>query len=652
MHFNIKNTIATTGKALHRHALVLMLMLLATSLGYTQIKVSPIERIPPTTASTPLSNARIKSVTLQLPFFEDFSTTPVDDPTNPESNFPLKSRWMKSSSTAITSATGINLPSINAAVFDGLDSTGRAYSSNQDANGYRDVLTSQLIDLGPVAVSNGERSTVLFTFYYQFAGNGEAPDKNDFLRLEFLNVDSVWKEVATIYPETIDAVNVFYDTTISVNQDVNFFHNEFQFRFRSFGGLQGPVDTWMVDHIYLNKGRLSVDEKPEDIALSAPLTPLFGRYYSVPVGVFKLTKEKFSPITVAMQNLQDVAENRKVVATAAVKNYSDEVLEESYSYGPLEAASVNFLPFERKEASIPDNFIEESSVIDTSDWVDFDVTVWLDAFNTTTSEIDEPLRYRVNDTLRTHYRLHNYYAYDDGSAEYSVELAQPGNRILYQFDIDSTQLRRFAGFDIFVPAFTVTDESRIDFIFYDHDTEKNGPGEAIYTMPSKVIARTPLNKFQRFTIPEGEEVQLEIKDKIYIGWVHPTFGKFNVGVDRSNNTVDKVFVAKGGEWFHTDKFVGSIMIRPLFGTGVRIPTGVEEDLTNVPLYPNPSRGEFFTDVRTEVTGIINLAGQAVPFSNEFFQDQRKITLQSPARGLYLVKLKNGSKVFVRKMLVE
>ena len=41
------------------------------------------------------------------------------------------------------------------------------------------------------------------------------------------------------------------------------FHDEFQFRFRSYSRLAGPFDTWLVDYIYLNDSRY-----PGDILLS------------------------------------------------------------------------------------------------------------------------------------------------------------------------------------------------------------------------------------------------------------------------------------------------------------------------------------------------------------------------------------------------
>ena len=93
------------------------------------------------------------------------------------------------------------------------------------------------------------------------------------------------------------------------------------------------------------------------------------------------------------------------------------------------------------------------------------------------------------------------------------------------------------------------------------------------------------------------------------------------------------------------------MIRPLFGSGVRVPSGIEEELVNVPLYPNPSKGEFFVDARTEVTNVINIAGQAIAFDSEFSSDQKRITLNTPSPGIYLVKMKKGSKMYVRKLLI-
>src|SRR5690606_38971621 len=90
------------------------------------------------------SQARTEShERLSLPFFDDFSTR--------DTAFVDTSRWVNSNSVNISSGFGINAPSLNVLVFNGLDSMGLPYNAvDKLLNGYTDKLISARIDLSNV----------------------------------------------------------------------------------------------------------------------------------------------------------------------------------------------------------------------------------------------------------------------------------------------------------------------------------------------------------------------------------------------------------------------------------------------------------------------------------------------------------------------
>ncbi|HET9487953.1 MAG TPA: hypothetical protein VFO54_10975, partial [Chryseosolibacter sp.] len=207
---------------------------------------------------------------LVLPFFEDFSK-PF------KTGFADTSLWENNFNVWINDGMGVHPPTINVATFDALDSSGVAYNANDVLlTGYTDTLTSKPIDLSESNLSLAERPTVYLSFFYQWQGNVEAPDENDFLQLDFKTAEEGgWKSVMTIFPKAEPDATVFYDTIIRIAGD-EYFHDRFQFRFRSFGRLSGPYDTWHVDYIYINKNRNINDMSFPDRALSTQLGPLFG----------------------------------------------------------------------------------------------------------------------------------------------------------------------------------------------------------------------------------------------------------------------------------------------------------------------------------------------------------------------------------------
>jgi hypothetical protein len=149
------------------------------------------------------------------------------------------------------------------------------------------------------------RNSVFLSFFYQWGGFGEVPDANDFLRLEFKTNTGTWETIATLFSEDIQQSQIFYDTLIRIN-DNKFYHDDFQFRFRSSGRRSGRYDTWHVDYVYLNRLRNANDNSTPDRTLSTLLGPIFGNYYRVPITHFfdalEITSTSF-----LVRNLQDTA---------------------------------------------------------------------------------------------------------------------------------------------------------------------------------------------------------------------------------------------------------------------------------------------------------------------------------------------------------
>jgi hypothetical protein len=640
----IQNLISLPGIAL------LLVGLLFSLDAFGQLQLYPVQRKAPVSKRNSNNpNARIKAEILTLPFWDDFSFTPVDDPTDTTSNYPLDSLWENSNSTWITSSGGINAPSSNVATFDGVDSIGISYSDQTLANGFRDKLVSRPIDL------SGTPSNIFLSFRYQWRGNGEPPDKNDFLQLEFLSkgtVDTAWIPIITIYPKTTFERDVFYDTIVQVVNidDERYLYKGFQFRFRSYGRESGPFDTWHVDYVYLNSGRSLLDIHPPDIAIASTLPPIFDQYYAVPFDIFRRAPF-IDTVFFDIQSLrtEDLSRNYRLSATFTdyIGN-TTEVNESIVVSNENVGQAVNhFERYRIKTHNVPDT---TSDVLfnPLADSIRIDYKINLQT--ATDADPVAPVNYAINDTITKTYFLNNYYAYDDGSAEYSGALTTPGNRIAIAFDIASEGNEKLAGIDIYCPAFRLGESAIADFYIYADNNGKPGDNP-IYTLPNKSIKRLGLNQFQRIIIASSENVL--VSERFYIGWKAPSGELFHVGVDYSNDTSDKIFTknTSNDEWTVDKKILGSMMIRPLFGESVGVPTGIEKGLEGVSLYPNPSRGEFYVEGRADIVTVINMKGQRVPFEVSLQENRKRVSLQNFAPGIYLVRLQQGKNSGIQKILI-
>ncbi|HEY9046042.1 MAG TPA: T9SS type A sorting domain-containing protein [Ohtaekwangia sp.] len=634
--------------------LVFILLLTVTTDSLGQLTREPVQRRAAIRNTSSPAGRKQSTLPLQLPFWDDFSFTPIDDPADTTANYPLDSIWVNSENVWINQGVGVHAPSLNVATFDGLNSLGLPYSDVILANGLRDSLTSQPIDLSPTAVSLAERNSVFLSFFYQWQGNGEPPDKNDFFQLEFKNSSGAWEIMMTIYPKTSMSRTEFYDTIIQVPFDNDrFFYDAFQFRFDNFGRKSGPFDTWNLDYIYFDKNRTLASMSFPDRALASQPTQLFGRYTAAPLEHFR----KSTPF----DSIEFDVKNLKTSATEIAIGYNTYMTFRNYTGGsaladhtilystggvgpngglmdPLERAVV------RMETTPNPNDTQQFNP--AADSIDIFLKI-----NVTSGDFQDsgrpgflPVDFRINDTLTTDYKLKDYYAYDDGTAEYSARLNTTSDRLAYAFNMLTDVVDTLIGFDVYFPDFGLSTDPTVDFQIYD---DNNGmPGDLLYTISSYTLVKQGvINKFQHIKVPEV----VRVRNRFYVGYTSPNV---RIGLDCNNDTGDRMYVNVGGGWYQNTDVVGSLMIRPEFGKGEDNPVGIPEDPSLLATYPNPNNGEFYMDRAWEVLQVISVSGQSIRFTAEQADDRQKITLQQTIPGLYLIRVKKGTTLSAQKIIVR
>lgn len=612
------------------------------------------------------STARTKEETLilDLPFWDDFSFTPVDDSTNENANYPLDSLWKRGQKVRINNGIGIHPPSINVATFDGLDSLLRTYSAVLLENGQRDTLESQGIRLGEPNVTIAERNSVYLSFFFQWQGNGEPPDGSDHLRIEFKNDLNQWETVMTIVPKASFDRTEFYDTLIKVDGD-RFFHNAFQFRFLNYGRKSGPYDTWNVDYVYLNKNRNAADTDFPDQAITSTMTSLFNKYQSIPYHHFLATDAMTSPTYDISNNLNQITDLTYLTA-GTFQNWKDSIMTETFfsNLGGSDTSAINsdgsgiIFPLEKRTVTLEyvPNKDDNTQFNPISDSVFIKLKVKLftgDTFDPKTGGYANdydlnylPIDFRINDTISTSYTLKDYYAYDDGLAEYAAGLTQAGNRAAVQFEMLRTDPDTLVGFDIYVPAYAYASNLTVDFYVY---TDKDGlPGDILYSIPSVLIKSKGQNVFQRIPIVEP----VLVDPKFYVGWKAPVGPSLKIGLDFSNNSGDKIYVNTNGTWSQSTDITGSLMIRPVFGGG-GIVSGIEDEEENaISVFPNPNCGDFLVRGKFDHLQVLTVTGQSVAFEIQDLGTDHRVLLPGVASGLYILKVHQGNKISSSKFVIK
>ncbi len=613
-------------------------MLPSTTWG--QLTVYPLEKKPTAKKNTA---ARTKAAPISLPFWDDFSFIP--DTTN----HAVDSLWINNNKVLVSSGQAIDPPTINVATFDGLNEFGVPYNPSDPLDfGYRDTLESQPIKMTEVSLPF--RNDVFLTFFYQAGGNGEPPDPQDFLRLEFKNEEEVWNEILTLTSEEATNPELFYDTIVRINQD-EYYHDEFRFRFVSFGRKSGKYDTWHIDYVYLNvRNSFDMNTSISDRAMTKPFTSVLGDYFSIPYSHFiSDPSDNFSKPFIELNNLKDTT-------FAQVTNYTSYFTITNFTGATGNISYDGVLDFEEGLGALPSLERSTYQLVNLPDVSNFDpsadsASIFVKiGFNSGDNDEDyydryNPINFLLNDTLAHTFKLTDFYAYDDGEAEYAAGLTTNGNQLAYQFDMKTPEQDTISDLRIYFPYFAGASATSLQLLIMDN--ENGVPGDILYE-ETITVSQTANNEFVNIDLFEKGVI---VKDTFYIGYQEPASGSVRIGLDKSSNDRDRLYFRQNSNaTWSNDWITGSLMIRPRFGES-EIVTGIPEVPNPVSFYPNPNAGEFYVKGKVEQLQLFTITGQPVGFSVEDFNEEKRINITTGSEGLYIVRYQSGGRIFTEKIVI-
>lgn len=591
---------------------------------------------------------------MSLPFWDDFST-----PTHTDT------LWEDKANVWINSGAAIKPPTINVATFDGVNGAGVAYAPNPNQNldvGPTDVMVSRRIKMTEVPVAG--QNDIFLSFYYQWGGSVEPPDANDKLELQFFDKDDNWDLRATFQATAMQQPDSFYYYTIRINQG-EYIHDDFQFRFQAYGRQSGKFDSWHIDYVYLNKGRNETDDSHPDRAITYPTTEIFDNYYSVPINhlfsSYTVTKPLFG-----IYNVKDSITTLNFDSYGTFKNYissnlfsitkrldsASAIVDESVAFpgkAHLDVPMKDFPPVALDTAifnpSADSIHIELQLIINSKDNV-----VPADNGDYISARY-APIDFRSNDTILFTYKLSDYYAYDDGIAEYAVGLTGNGNVAAYRFVMQTPDPDTINGVYVHFPNSYGTFASTVTFYVWNNHNGR--PGDLLLEEVI-TVQRSNNNMFVATDFKPAAIVQ----DTFFIGWQQPSSGRVLIGLDASNDTGEHIYINNAGllnpnTWTQNVLIKGSLMIRPRFGLGDTQTSTESGGHNRVLIYPNPNRGEFFID--GEVTRIQILTTSGYPIAFDAFQEaenKTRIRMTHTLPGLYLVRYFDGDSFQSRKIIIQ
>lgn len=601
---------------------IFLLVTMQHQAAKAQLRIVPIDNRAYESDEEIDPNANLRTAAaLSLPFFDDFATAKTAAPNT--------KYWMPGSGVYINNTLTTSHPSANVATFDGLNTSGTPYNLvNPLTQGYTDTLTSQPINLGGKVAAD----SVYLSLYWSAKGLGELPDSSDFLRLEFFSKTKEWVPVWTQLGYQVDTL--FHQQFVAI-KDANYLHEAFQFRFRSYGRTSGPYDTWHLDYVYLNAKRSVKQPYLFDVAVRKPVSNLLKKYTAMPLRQYRVNPQAatidsvrtdivnhFNNFNILTSTFTLTDEQR---GTEFLRNVQRSIYVESLKTQGLKA----------KMSAVTAN-------------AQLDSLRLISRFYITTTDTIPGINLKINDTITARTVLSDYFAYDDGSAEYGVQVNQKLGRVAVQYVLAKPDT--IGGIRMSMVSFN-KDISGQGFTV-QLLSNKNGKPDQIIAQRS-VTVRYPA--VRDGFINYAFATPVAIADTFYVGWLQINDQPVTVGFDRNSmlgrNTI---FYNLGTEWAKESSLKGTIMIRPYLGEKAQeIVTGTESlESTQGVFFPNPAKDEIKWKLKSLRKIDVYNAGGMLLESFVPKPDQQSAAIGHLNAGIYIIKATDGKRSFAQKVLIS
>ena len=546
------------------------------------------------------------SDTTSLPFWDDFSINNTNN------------KWSKFDNKSIKNYGNNNAPSINVIEFDGLDSFGTPYNHT---NGYgeSDVLISSAINIENYINNN----TIYMSFFWNFNINGELPDYQDSLKLEFLNSNQSWEMVWF----TVGGIENFKGNNFQyeiINVGDKFLHDNFKFKFSNIGNSEGPFDSWVIDYIYINNDRSIFDSTFIDRTLTNLNSKIFSEYVSIPIDHFENSIEILDSMEISIKNLDSNIQPINYFFKA-LSNDTDESIDiisgeelspilNGFETRSIKTGKVDITRFNTDKDSLNLNLI----------------------FYITSGDLSsENKNYLNNDTSYSSIKFSNFYSYDDGEAEYAAGLNQKNSELVVKFyTLKQDTLTHLA---ILFSSINNSYNEDINLVGY-----KNIDQEKLFDQRENIDSN---NKIITFKLKNP----LIIEDTFFIGFKQNSDTFLPVGLDKNNESNDKIFFKVDGRWNQNEVINGSFIIRPIFAKTDGLITKVDKSEKKIIVYPNPSGGSVYFDQKIDKLFLVDLKGKVV---SKVYKNVDNINLNHLVEGTYYIIININSKTTINKLIIK
>ena len=555
-----------------------------------------------------------------IPFWDDFSGG-------------LDTLKWDFSGTSYTETIGINAPSIGMILFDGVDINGTPYSLQRTEQGDADKITSKPFDLS--GITPEKANTLYLSFFWQLGGRGELPDENDELILEFLTKEGTWSKEWSQNGGVLLDRNSFQEEVIEVSP--SFQHSNFQFRFYTKGRLSGPFDSWLIDYVFLNTGRTSTDLNFSDRSLTRRNNLRLGDFGAYPRALLTTDSQLWSTVSNEFLNLEN--RFRAMEFSVSITDTTTmAVLEinQNTPFNPVPNAKERRAFQSRTLGEIPipqsNTTLEITTALTSGDQIFFEIN---GADTTRYTDVD----FRANDVVKTYFPLQDYFAYDNGSADYAAGINQRSGFLAVEYSTPK---------EVFIKGISI------------NFTNPRQANQAIDILIWKNLDENPIFR-KEILIPIKEaneqliyfslDTNIRVNGTFYIGFAQFTNEFIFVGLDKANDFGSKIHYNVAGAWVQNEKVKGSLMMRPHVSIAAPF---AESTIPGAALriYPNPVADYLTVEGAFGEIRVFDSFGREIFLDRELTSNGEIVTFRGQRSGIYVLNVIRESGIESFRILVN
>jgi hypothetical protein len=247
--------------------------------------------------------------------------------------------------------------------------------------------------------------------------------------------------------------------------------------------------------------------------------------------------------------------------------------------------------------------------------------------------------FRDNDRVRTRFSLRDYFAYDQGTADYTAGINQRSGQLAVAYQTPEPVFLTGISID-FNNARQV--DQVLDLVIWSALDKK-----PLYTQEVVIPAKTSGQDVQYFSLKET----VSVSGTFYVGFTQFTNDFLQVGLDKSQNFGDRIHYNVGGGWVQNKDVTGALLIRPHVSlSGKSGGNLAPENILNV--YPNPAIDEVTVEGKFSYLQILDSFGREISIPRIPGNTKEVLNFRDQHPGLYLIKVVHDLGITSFRILVK